>query len=136
MEELWLQTRQRSAAELRLMTELKRAREEANRSLRCAELQVAHIRARIHFPELRVPSRLTLAFRDFNLGLAKQVTYSRADLQKFWNKTWRTWRRGRILSIRPHRIVLSFYRDVQLLFLFIRALVRAETFVQSGRSHS
>ena len=125
MEELWLQTRPRSAGELRLMAELKRGREEANRSLRSAELQLAHIRARIHFPKLRVPSRLTLAFRDFNLGFAKRVTYSRADLQKFWNKTWRSWRRGRIFLIRPHKVVLSFYRDVQLLFLFVMALGQA-----------
>ncbi len=130
MEELWLQTRQRSAGELRLMGELKRRREEVNRSLRSAELQLAHIRARIQFPELRVPSRLALAFRDFNLGLAKRVTYSRVDLQKFWNKTWRNWRQGRIFMIRPHRVVLTFYRDLQLLFLFVRALMRAETFVE------
>ncbi len=136
MEELWLQTRPRSAGELRLMAELKRGREEANRSLRSAELQIAHIRARIHFPKLRVPSRLTLAFRDFNLGLAMRVTYSRADLQKFWNKTWRSWRQGRILLIRPHKVVLSFLRDVQLLFLFVIALVRAETYIQPGQSQS
>jgi len=126
MEELWLQTRKRTDAELRLMAELKRMREEANRGLRSAELQLAHIRARTHFPELRVPSRLTLAFRDFNLDFAKRVTYSRADLQKFWNKTWRSWRRRRLLLIHPHKVVLHFLRDAQLLFLFVLALLRVE----------
>jgi radical SAM superfamily enzyme YgiQ (UPF0313 family) len=125
MEELWLQTHPRSAGELRLMAELKRGREEANRSLRSAELQLAHIRAHIHFPELRVPSRLTLMFRDFNLGISRRVTYSRADLQKFWNKTWRNWRQGQILTIRPHRVFLSFYRDCQIFSLFLIELVRA-----------
>ena len=126
MEELWLQTRKRSDAELRLMAELKRMREEANRSLRSAELRLAHIRARAHFPELRVPSRVALAFRDLNLGLAKRVTYSRADLQRFWNRTWRSWRRRRLFLIHPHKVVLHFLRDAQLLFLFFRALKRAE----------
>ena len=82
MEELWLQTRNRSKAELRLISELKRAREEVNRNLRTAELQLAHYRAKVHVPELHVPSRLALAFRDLNFGLAKRITYSRADIQK------------------------------------------------------
>ncbi len=124
MEELWLQTRQRSAAELRLMAELKRVREDAHRSLRSAELRLAHARAHVHFPELRVPSRWTLAFRDLNLGFAKRVTYSRADLQRFWNRTWHSWRRRRVFVIHPHQVALNFLRDIQLLLLFILALAR------------
>ncbi len=126
MEELWLQTRIRSKAELRLIFELKRAREEVNRNLRTAELQIAHYRAKVHVPELRVPSRLSLAFRDLNLDLAKRVTYSRADLQVFWNRTWKRWRRRQILLIRPHRVFLNFLRDAELLLLFAVALLRAE----------
>jgi hypothetical protein len=128
MEELWLQTRNRSKAELRLMFELKRAREEVNRNLRTAELQIAHYRAKVHVPELRVPSRLSLALRDLNLDLARRVTYSRADIQKFWNKTWKSWRRRKILLIRPHKVFLNLLRDAELMLLFAVALLRAEPY--------
>jgi radical SAM superfamily enzyme YgiQ (UPF0313 family) len=126
MEELWLQTRNRSKAELRLIFELKRVREEVNRNLRAAELQLAHYRAKLDVPELRVPSRLSLAFRDLNLDLARRVTYSRADIQMFWNTTWRRWRRRQIFLIRPHKIFLNFLRDAELMLLFAVALLRAE----------
>jgi len=121
-----LQPRKRSEAELRLIMELKRLRAEVNRSLRVAELQLAYIRARTHFQELQVPSRLMLALRDLNLGFAKRATYSRADLQRFWNMTWRSCRRRRVFLIQPHKVVLHFFRDVQLLFLFVRELMRIE----------
>ena len=57
MEELWLQTRKRSEAELRLVAEIQSLRSQLNRNLRAAELQLAHIRTRLQFPKLRVPSR-------------------------------------------------------------------------------
>jgi hypothetical protein len=126
MEELWLQTRRRSEAELRLLAELRRVRQEVDRSLRAAELQLAHMRARVHSPGMGVPSRLSLALRDLNFGLAKQVTYSRADLQKFWNRAWRRWKRHQVFSVPPHKVVLHFLRDAQLLLMFTRALKRAE----------
>ena len=126
MEELWLRTRKRSKAELRLILELKRAREEVNHSLRTAELQIAHYRAKVHVPELRVPSKLALALRDLNLDLAGRVTYSRADIQRFWNRTWKIWRRRKIFLLRPHKVVLNFLREAQLMLLFAVALLRAE----------
>jgi hypothetical protein len=126
MEELWLQTRQRSKVELRLVFELKRAREEVRRNLQTADIQLAHYRAKIHAPELRIPSRLSLAFRDLNLDFARRATYSRADIQAFWNKTWKNWRRGKISLIRPHKVILNFLRDAELLALFAVALLRAE----------
>lgn len=126
MEELWLQTRKRSKAEVRLVFELKRARKEVQRNLRAAELQLAYYRAKVHVPELRVPSRLALSFRDLNFGLAKRVTYSREDIQRFWNSTWRRWHRRKIFLIPPHKVVLHFLRDAQLMCLFAAALLRAE----------
>jgi hypothetical protein len=54
------------------------------------------------------------------------VTYSRADIQKFWNKTWKSWRRRQILLIRPHKVFLNLLRDAELMLLFAVALVRAE----------
>jgi hypothetical protein len=126
MEELWLQTRIRSKAELRLVSELKRARAEVHRNLRTAEVQLAHYRAKVHVPELHVPSKLALAFRDLNFSLAKRITYSRADIQGFWAGTWRNWRRKKIFLIPPHKIITNFLRDVQLFMLFATALLRSQ----------
>ncbi len=122
MEELWLQTRKRTDAEVRLLAEIQRLRQEVNRNLHSAELQMAHARARMHFPELRVPSRLALAFRDLNFRMAKRVTYSRADLQQFWKRA-----RTKTLLARPDKVVLNFLKDVQLFLLFVRELARTET---------
>jgi hypothetical protein len=124
MEELWLQTRRRSEAETKLRLELERLRGELNRGLRAAELELAHLRARVHFPELRVPSRLALVLRDLNFGVAKRVTYSRADLNHFWRKTRVRWQRRQFLRIGPHRVFLHLVRDVQLMLLFGAALLR------------
>ncbi len=121
MEELWLQTRKRSEAETRLLEEIKRLRKQANRNLHSAELQLAHIRARIHFPELRVPSRIGLAFRDLNFRMAKRITYSRTDLKRFWRRT----SRPKMLFVRPDKVALNFLKDVQLFLLFVRDLARA-----------
>jgi radical SAM superfamily enzyme YgiQ (UPF0313 family) len=126
MEELWLQTRKRSDAELRLIAEVQRLRKELNRNLKAAELQLAVARARYHFPELRVPSRLALAFRSWDSSLAKRLTYSRADLQQFWDRNWKRWRRHQLFRIPPHKVALNFMRDAYLFFLFAQELLRAE----------
>ncbi len=125
MEELWLQTRKRSAAEIRLLAEIKRLRQEVNRNLYSAELQLAHARARMHFPELRVPSRLALAFRSLNLRMAKRITDSRAEQKLFWRRI----RRPIMLLIRPDKALFHFLKDVQLFMLFMRDLARTEAFL-------
>jgi radical SAM superfamily enzyme YgiQ (UPF0313 family) len=121
MEELWLQTRKRSDAEIRLLAEIQNLQKQGNRSLRSAELQLAHLRARLHFPELRVPSKLALAFRNLNFRMAKQITNSRADLRHFWHRT----SRFKMFFVRPDRMILNFLKDVQLFVLFLRDLARA-----------
>jgi hypothetical protein len=126
MEELWLQTRKRSETELRLVAELKHIRQEAGRSLQAAELRLAYLRAKAQVPDLGIPSRMSLMLRDFNLALAKRVTYSRGDLKRFWSRTWGNLRRRQLFSIRPHRILLNFVRDIQLFVLFMRALMGRE----------
>ncbi|MFH1573155.1 MAG: hypothetical protein ABIG68_04185, partial [Acidobacteriota bacterium] len=124
MEELWLQTRKRSEAELRLLAEVKRIREAGGRRVRAAELQIAHMRARVQFPELGVPSRAALALRDLNLRLTERLTYSRIDLRHFWSQTRRRWKRHQILRIRPHRIAWNLIRDFELMLIFALALAR------------
>jgi radical SAM superfamily enzyme YgiQ (UPF0313 family) len=121
MEELWLQTRKCSEAEKRLLAEIKGLQRELDRNLHAAELQLAHVRARIQFPELRVPSKMALAFRALNFRLAKRITYSRADLQLFWEKACRR----KSVWIRPDKLVLNFLKDVELFLMFVRDLARA-----------
>lgn len=125
MEELWLQTRKRSEAELRLLAELRKYREAAGRRLRTAELRLAYMKARVQFPELRMPSRLALWLRALNLGLTRRITDSRADLRRFWNQTIRRWRRHQLYRIPPHKLALATYRDLRLLLLFAFDLMRA-----------
>jgi radical SAM superfamily enzyme YgiQ (UPF0313 family) len=121
MEELWLQTRKRSEAEVRILNEIKRLRKEANRNLHSAELQLAHIRARINFPEVRVPSRLALAFRHLNFQMAKRITYTRGDLKLFWKRACS----GKMILVRPDRVFLNLLKDIQLFLIFVRDLARA-----------
>ena len=123
----WLQNCIRSKSELRLISELKRAREEVQRNLRTAELQLAHYGAKVHVPELHVPSKLTLAFRDLNLDLAKRITYSRADIRTFWIGAWRKWRRGKIFHIPSNKVIVCLIREAQLTLLIAVALLRAPT---------
>jgi hypothetical protein len=121
MEELWLQTRIRSNAELRLIAEIENLRKQLNRNLHSAELQLAHIRAHLQFPELRIPSKLSLAFRDLNFSMATRLTYSRSDLKQFWQRS----HFFRAFIIRPHKAVLNFLKDIQLFLLFVKDLAKA-----------
>ncbi|MDR1727081.1 MAG: radical SAM protein [Acidobacteriota bacterium] len=121
MEELWLQTRIRSDAEVRLRFEIENLRKQLNRNLHAAELQLAHMRARLQFPELRVPSKLALAFRDLNFDMAKRLTYSRADLKSFWRRR----RRLKTLLAHPYETAVHLLKDVQLFLLFMRDMARA-----------
>jgi hypothetical protein len=127
MEELWLQTRKRSEAELRLMVEIQRIRAEVHRNLHAAELQIAHLRAKAHCPGLRVPSRLALGLRNLNFGIAARITYSRADLQQFWLRTRLRLKHGQLLRIRPLKIAYALWRDTQLMLLFAIALARGDS---------
>lgn len=124
MEELWLQTRQRSDAERVLVFELARLRRELKRNLRAAEVQLAHARARVRFPELRVPSRIALSLRSLDFRAAKRFTFTRSDLSRFWMRTWIQFRRGQWLRIYPHKVIGNGLRDLQLLTLFTVDLMR------------
>jgi len=119
MEELWLQTRVRSEPEKRLRLEIESLRKHLKRNLRSAELQLAYVRARLHFPEIRVPSRLALMLRNFSFSMSKRLTYSRRDLKFFWQRTFRP----KTLFARPHKVVFHLLKDAQLFLLFIKDLV-------------
>ncbi|MDR0310316.1 MAG: radical SAM protein [Acidobacteriota bacterium] len=119
MEELWLQTRIRSDAEKRLRLEIENLRKQLNRNLRSAELQLAHMRTRLQFPEIRVPSRLSLMFRDLNFSMTKRLTYSRKDLKHFWRRSLRP----KTLFARPHKVAFHLIKDTQLFLMFVRDML-------------
>ena len=120
MEELWLQTRIRSEAEKRLLLEIENLRKQLNRNLRSAEIRLAHIRTRPYFPEIRVPSRFSLAFRYFNFSMLKRLTYSRKDIMFFWRRGMRV----KTLFARPHKAAFNLLKDAQLLLMFFRDMAR------------
>jgi len=125
MEELWLQTRHRSEAEQRVVEELTKICTAARGCLKLADLQLAHLRAQMDFPFLRVPSKLHLLWSKWYPLLAPSKAYTRADLAHFWQTTREHWRQRRWLHIAPHRVVFNIFRDAQLSLMFFTRLVRA-----------
>lgn len=125
MEELWLQTRHPSEAEQRVVEELAKLRAAACGRLKVADLQLAHMRARIDFPALRVPSKLHLLWAKWYPLLAPTKVYTRADLEWFWQSVKQRWADRRWFSIPPHRVALNLFRDAQLSLMFFFHLARA-----------
>jgi hypothetical protein len=124
MEELWLQTRHPSAAEQRVVEELGKIRAAYGR-LKLADLQLAYLRAKIHFPALRVPSKLSLLWAKWYPLLAPGRVYTRRDLDGFWRSVKERWMERRWLRIPAHRVAFNFFRDAQLSLLFFLHLARA-----------
>jgi radical SAM superfamily enzyme YgiQ (UPF0313 family) len=124
MEELWLQTRRPSEAEQRVVEEINHIREAARGKLRLADLQLAHMRARMQFPAIRVPSKLQLLWARWYPLLAPNKVYTRADLDNFWKTTLQHWHQRQWLRIPPHLVAFNMFRDAQLQLLFFMQLLR------------
>ncbi|MBI3669929.1 MAG: radical SAM protein [Acidobacteria bacterium] len=124
MEELWLQTRRPSEAEQRIIEELNKIRVTARGQLKLADLQLAHFRAKMHFPTLHVPSKLHLFWAKWYPLLASRTVYTRADLDSFWHTVRERWDERQWFRIPPHRFVLNLFRDVQLSLVFFIHLRR------------
>jgi radical SAM superfamily enzyme YgiQ (UPF0313 family) len=126
MEEVWLQTRHPSAAEQRIVEELNRIRAAAARGrLQVADLKTAYLRAKVHFPTLRVPSKLELAWAKWYPLLAPNKVYTRADLDADWKSFKLQWSQRRWFRIPVYRLPLNLFRDAQLSLLFAIHLLRA-----------
>jgi len=125
MEELWLQTRRPGDAEQRIIEELNKICAAARGQLKLADLQLAHFRAKMHFPTLRVPSKLDLFWAKWYPLLASRTVYTRADLDSFWDTVKERWNRRQWFLIPPHRFVLNLFRDVQISLMFFIHLRRA-----------
>jgi radical SAM superfamily enzyme YgiQ (UPF0313 family) len=124
MEELWLQTRHPSEAEQRVVEELCKIRAAYGR-LNLADLQLAYLRAKSHYPTLRVPSKLTLFWAKWYPVLASNLVYTRADLDGFWRGVKERWAERRWFHIPLHQVAFNLFRDAQLSLLFIFSLTRA-----------
>jgi radical SAM superfamily enzyme YgiQ (UPF0313 family) len=125
MEELWLQTRHPGPAEQCVVAELAKIRASARDRLRVADLQLAHLRAKVQFPSLDVPSKLQLVWAKWYPVLAPSKLYTRADLDMFWHTVKQHWTERRWFRIPPHRVALNLFRDAQVSLLFFIHLTRA-----------
>jgi radical SAM superfamily enzyme YgiQ (UPF0313 family) len=124
MEELWLQTRHPNEVERRVSEELARISAAYGR-LKVADLQLAYVQAKSHFPELRIPSKLQLLWARWIPLLAPSKVYTRADLHWFWHAAKQNWAERRWFRIPLHRVALNLFRDAQLSLLFFFHLARA-----------
>jgi radical SAM superfamily enzyme YgiQ (UPF0313 family) len=123
MEELWLQTRHPTAAEQRVAEEFWKLREKYDQ-FNLADLQGAYLRAKEHFPSLRVPSKFTLFWAKWHPLIFQNSAYTRADLHAFWTRVSAGWNDRRWFRIPVHKVPLNFLRDLQLSILFLFHLSR------------
>ncbi len=123
MEELWLQTRHPSAAEQRVAEEYAKLREKYDQ-FKLADLQAAYLRAKEHFPSLRVPSKVQLFWAKWNPLLFHNNVYTRADLHDFWTRVSERWREQSWFRIPVHKVPLNLLRDLQLSVLFLFHMTR------------
>ncbi|MFH1017689.1 MAG: radical SAM protein [Pseudomonadota bacterium] len=118
MQELWLQTRQPTEAERRIGEEVNRLGAAARGRLKVADIQLAHFRAKLEFPTLRVPSKLRLFWAKWYPALAPSKVYTRRDLDVFWQTIRQRWTERKWFLIPLHRVVSNLFRDVQVSLVF------------------
>ena len=118
MEELWLQTRHPSEAEQRVVEELAKLRDKYDQ-LKLADLQTAFLRAKEHFPALRVPSKVQLFWAKWSPLLVQNKVYTRGDLHAFWTSIRQRWDDQHWFRIPVHKVPLNLLRDMQLSVLFL-----------------
>jgi len=118
MEELWLQTRHPSEAEQRVVEELAKLRDKYDQ-LKLADLQNAFLRAKEHFPALRVPSKVQLFWAKWSPLLVQNKVYTRGDLHVFWTSIRERWDDQHWFRIPVHKVPLNLLRDMQLSVLFL-----------------
>ena len=123
MEELWLQTRQPSEAEQRVVEELAKIRGKYDQ-LKLADLQSAYLRAKEHFPTLRVPSKVHLFWAKWNPLFVPGKVYTRADLHAFWENVRQRWEERSLFRIPVYLVPLNFMRDLQISLLFLFHMAR------------
>jgi hypothetical protein len=134
MQELWLQTRPRSAMEDRLVQEMHRIYLSAQRRLNVAELQLAYLRTRTYLPELKVPSRFSLYWQKWNLFYANRRVFTRQDIDATWLRLAEGMRRYHFPIFPPMRLLTNLWFDLQVWILFACAFLSARTSSADKRS--
>lgn len=129
MEEVWLQTRTRTALEQRVIEELKQVPSSVRgwRRMHLAELQRAYRRAvhalgrspasRIAAPRLAIPPRFLLWLKRWN-PCAHRLTWSRRALTRFWRRTAILVRRGRLDALDVSGLVFNGVQEITLFSIF------------------
>jgi hypothetical protein len=136
MEELWLATRKRSEAEVRVIEELAVMRAELGGRHRISDLQAAYIRAKTQMPSIEVPSRLSLFRERASLLRVSRLRQTRRDLARFWIGERRQFRQGRIGTLlRAGRIALNALREIRLAAAFLTALMTGGTVGKANPEH-
>ena len=133
-QELWLQTRPRSASEERLVEEMHRIYGAVERRLTVSELQLAYQRARTHLPELKVPSRFTLYWQKWNLLYANRRVFTRQDIDATWLRFADRLRHYRFPLFPPLRFFTTLWLDIQVWILFAFALLAAREPIPRNRT--
>jgi radical SAM superfamily enzyme YgiQ (UPF0313 family) len=105
------------------MEELTKLREKYGQ-LKLADLQTAYLRAKEHFPTLRVPSKVHLFWAKWSPLLVQNKVFTRADLQAFWTSVRQRWDEQRWFRIPIHKVPLNALRDAQLSVLFLFHMAR------------
>jgi radical SAM superfamily enzyme YgiQ (UPF0313 family) len=125
MQELWLHTRPRSAAEQRIVEEMHRIYQSVQRRLTVSELQMAYKQARTHLPSLKVPSKFLLYWQKWNLFYANRRVFTRADIDQNWLHISERVKRYKVLGISPVRSLANLWLDFQVTVMFAYALFRS-----------
>jgi hypothetical protein len=92
--------------------------------LKLADLQAAYLRAKEHFPTLRVPSKVHLFWAKWSPLLVQNKVFTRADLKEFWGSVRQRWDEQHWFRIPVHKVPLNLLRDVQLSILFFLHMAR------------
>jgi len=121
MQELWLQTRPRSATEQAVFQEMHRMYAAVGRRLTTSELQLAYQHARARIPALRVPSKLLLRWQRWNLFYANRRVFTRRDIDRSWHAIVDGVRRYRFWAASPVRLATTLWLDFQVTAMFFLA---------------
>ncbi len=119
LQELWLQTRCKSETELRVADFLNEmARQTKKAKLRFSDWQTAFQNA-----DSKAPSSVRLFFGRLNV-FSLRWTYTREDLNNFWQTTRDNLRRGAIYRINWLRVGWNLARDIVITTRFTLAMKR------------
>ena len=102
----------------RVVEELAKLRDKYGQ-IRLADLQTAFLRAKEHFPALRVPSKVQLFWAKWSPLLVQNKVYTRADLHAFWTSIRQRWDDQHWFRIPVHKVPFNLLRDLQLSALFL-----------------